>query len=82
MFGSWLGSMHFSEKKIIENRKSTGAGPCKVEKIVFFCRILTLIFPIFGEREKGTKYILKALENIESMEGTTLLCTLTSFHFA
>ena len=61
-FGS---SLHaFSWEKTIENHNCVGAGARKVEFYFVFCPILTLIFPIFGEYEKGAKYILKVLESI------------------
>ena len=54
----YLGWLHISEKKIVENCKSVGAGDHKVGKVAFDPN-LTLIFPIFGERDKHKLYILR-----------------------
>ena len=52
---SWL---HISEKNI-KYCNCVGAGPHKVGKVFSFWPNFALIFPIFGEREKGKFYILK-----------------------
>lgn len=57
MFGS--GKVHFNGKKN-ENYKSLGAGAPEDKKI-FFCPTLTLIFPLFGQREKISYIYLKRL---------------------
>ena len=48
---------------MIENCNSVGTGAHKVGKVVFG-PTLTLIFPIFGEHEKGKLYRLKKVKVI------------------
>ena len=57
MFVPWLAT--YQRKKNIENCNSVGAGAHKVGKVVNFGPSLTLVFPLFGEREKGKLYIMK-----------------------
>ena len=53
-----LGYIHFSEKKLLKTT-DTNNKPSS-----FFVQFLTLPFPIFGEYEKCTNYVLKVLEHI------------------
>ena len=61
-FRSWL--YEFQWETTIENHKCVVAGAHKIENLVLVCPILTLIFLIFGEHEKDSKYILEVLEYI------------------
>ena len=82
---SWL---HISEKKIVENCNSVGAGAQNVRKVVIFGPTLTLILPTFPERKNGKSYILKKviLSHLrryhKNMYIIALSCFLTYFDFA
>ena len=78
-FGSWLYA--FRWEKTIENHKYIVAGACKVENLVVFFSILTLIFPIFREHKKGAIYILKVLERIAKILKVLKACIETAHVF-
>ena len=56
-FCLYLDSGHFIEKNSIEGKILLVQDPVKSEKIVSFDPIFTLIFPIFGEHQKGIAII-------------------------
>ena len=63
-WGGGLGHMYFSEKKLQKTTNVLVQEPIKQKTQFVFRPILTLIFPIFAEQEKGAKYVLKVLEYI------------------
>ena len=57
-----LGWLHISEKKIIENCNSVGAGAQNMEKVVSFWPNFDPDFTDIWERKKGKLHILKKVD--------------------
>ena len=58
----WLWLATYQWIKVIKNCNSVGTGAHKLGKVATFGPILTLIFPIFREPEKGKLYTLKKVD--------------------